>query len=110
MSNTFLLSWDVNGIEAIIDISKYERETTWAVLQNKPGPGLGSILNAIILRARYNSQRHYEIYTINVEEGISEDDIRTMFESDPQGSADLVRDRGRKIYSDRLISTTVKIL
>ena len=24
-----------------------------------------------------------------------------MFESDPQGSADLIRDRGNKIYSDR---------
>jgi hypothetical protein len=34
-------------------------------------------------------------------DGISDEDIREMFNSDPQGSAELVRDRGNKIFSDR---------
>jgi hypothetical protein len=100
--NLFLVSWDCNGLEAVINITDYEKQTTWATLKNEDPPvRLGSMVNHLMLRARANSQRHYEIYTMNVEEGISDEDIRGMFESDPQGSADLIRDRGNKIYSDR---------
>ena len=102
MSNLFLVSWDCQGLEAVINITDYEKETTWATLKNEDPPvRLGSMVNHLMLRARADSQRHYEIYTMNVEEGISDEDIRGMFESDPQGSADLIRDRGNKIYSDR---------
>ena len=47
---------------------------------------------------------------MNAVAGISDEDIRSMFENDPQGSADLIRDRGRKIYSDRRDATAVKIV
>jgi len=53
------------------------------------------------LRARYNSQRCYEIYAIGVDGTITQEDIRDMFETDPQYTADLIRARGEKIYSDR---------
>jgi hypothetical protein len=102
MSNLFLVSWDCQGLEAVINITDYEKETTWATLKNEDPPvRLGSMVNHLMLRARANSQRHYEIYTMNVAEGISDADIRGMFDADPQGSADLIRDRGNKIYSDR---------
>ena len=102
MSNLFLVSWDCTGLEAVINISDYEKEATWATLKNEDPPvRLGSMVNHLMLRARANSQRHYEIYTMNVAEGISDEDIRGMFDADPQGSADLIRDRGNKIYSDR---------
>jgi hypothetical protein len=65
-------------------------------------PNIGSIVNMIMLRARFNSQRFYEIYTIDTEDDISDKQLRDMFEADPQGSADLIRVRGRKLYSDRI--------
>jgi hypothetical protein len=102
MSNLFLVSWDCNGLEAVINITDYEKETTWATLKNEDPPAkLSSMVNHLMLRARANSQRHYEIYTMQVAEGISDEDIRGMFDADPQGSADLIRDRGNQIYSDR---------
>jgi len=102
MSNLFLVSWDCTGLEAVINVTDYEKEATWATLKNEDPPvRLGSMVNHLMLRARANSQRHYEIYTMNVAEGISDEDIRGMFDADPQGSADLIRDRGNKIYSDR---------
>jgi hypothetical protein len=102
MSNLFLVSWDCTGLEAVINITDYEKEATWATLKNEDPPvRLGSMVNHLMLRARANSQRHYEIYTMNVAEGISDEDIRGMFDADPQGSADLIRDRGNQIYSDR---------
>jgi len=63
-----------------------------------------------MMRARANGQRHYEIYTMMVQEGITDEDIRGMFEADPQGSADLIRDRGNQIYSDRVNQKEVKIV
>jgi hypothetical protein len=102
MSNLFLVSWDCNGLEAVINVTDYEKETTWATLKNEEPPAkLSSMVNHLMLRARANSQRHYEIYTMQVAEGISDEDIRGMFDADPQGSADLIRDRGNQIYSDR---------
>lgn len=111
MSNLFLVSWDCQGLEAVINITDYEKETTWATLKNEDPPvKLGSMVNHLMLRARANSQRHYEIYTMQVEEGITDEDIRDMFKNDPQGSADLIRDRGNKIYSDRRNTVDTKIV
>lgn len=102
MENVFLLSWDCEGIEAVINVTNYEKETAWALLQDQqPKSNLNSIVQQLLLRARYNPQRHYEIYTMTAVDSISEDDIRDMFESDPQGSAELIRDRGNKVFSDR---------
>jgi hypothetical protein len=86
----------------VVNVTEYEKEMTWATLQDQKAPKrIGSIVNYLMLRARANSQRHYEIYTVTAVDGITDEDIRTMFEQDPQGSADLIRDRGNKIYSDR---------
>ena len=111
MSNLFLVSWDCTGLEAVINVTDYEKEATWATLKDEDTlTNLSSMVRHLMLRARANPQRHYEIYTMNVQEGISDEDIRGMFESDPQGSADLVRDRGNQIYSDRRDTTAMKIV
>jgi len=110
-ANLFLLSWDCNGLESVINVTDYEKETSWALLQNQDPPvRLSSMVNHLMLRARANPQRNYEIYTMNVVDGITDDDIRSMFDADPQGSADLVRDRGNKIFSDRADVSSRKIV
>jgi len=38
---------------------------------------------------------------ISTEQNISENDIREMFEADPQTAADTIRCLGHKFYSDR---------
>lgn len=106
----FLVSWDCNGIEAVVNLTALERAETWNILADQPPIKWGSIINPIILRARYNSHRHYEIYTFNVVPGLTEEDIREMFDNAPQAAADLIRERGRKIHSDRVDSSKVKIV
>ena len=87
-----------------------EKEILWNTLQDKKGTNkLGQTITHLMMRARYNPQRHYEIYAITVAEGITEEDIRTMFENDPQGSAELVRKRGNKIFSDGAQTNQIKI-
>lgn len=111
MSDTFLVSWDCQGIEAVVNVTEYEKEQVWAELSNQDPPArLQSVISHLMLRARANPQRHYEIYTMQVESGISEEDVREMFENDPQGSADLIRERGNQIYSDRVKHREVKIV
>jgi len=116
MSHTYLLSWDCTGLEAVVNISDIEKEEMWTTLKetkenlNKGRTNtVGSIVNMIMLRARVNSQRHYEIYCIDTEDNITAEDFRTMFDEDPQHMADLIRKRGRKLYSDRQKDNEIKI-
>lgn len=104
-SNLFLLSWDMTGLEAVVNITMIEKGHVWEVLKNGANakkPDLNHIVNSILLRARYNQQRHYEVYTVWIDSSMDEDSIREMFDTDPQVSADLIRERGTKVYSDRL--------
>ena len=108
-STLFVLSWDQLGLEAVVNVTDIEKEILWNTLQDKKGTNkLGQTITHLMMRARYNPQRHYEIYSITVE-GITEEDIREMFENDPQGSAELVRERGNKIFSDRARTNQIKI-
>ena len=110
-STTFLLSWDMTGIEAVVDISQFEKEAMWDTLQDKSSSGkINSVMGHILMRARANPHRHYEVYTVHIAGIMSEDDVRAMFDSDPQGMADLVRDRGNKIHSNRLNEAYQKIV
>jgi len=96
----FAVMWDCNGLEAIGEIVDPAMQT-WAVLANKPVPREDFNIEHWKLRARYNTQRCYEIYAIGVDGNITQEDIAEMFKTDPQYAADLIRARGEKLYSDR---------
>lgn len=105
-TNAYIFAWDQTGIDSIVPITQYEewdKKNTWNVLTDQPverNP-INSIIQFLLLRARYNSQRHYEIYSIDCAFEINEAEWREIWEADPQGTADLIRERGQKIYSDR---------
>ena len=105
-TNAYIFAWDQTGIESIIPITQYEewdKKNTWNVLTDQPverNP-LNSIIQSLILRARYNSQRHYEIYAIECAFDMGEEEWREIWQENPQATADLIRERGQKIYSDR---------
>jgi hypothetical protein len=108
-ADVFVAMWDNTGLEYLINWSAIERNQTWATLGNKPPPQKPN-LNHLILRARYNSQRHYEIYSFSVDEGIEQEDIEELFESSPQYIVDLIRERGKSLYSDRADKSKVLIV
>ena len=97
---TFCVMWDCNGLESIGEIVDPALKT-WAVLANKPVPREDFNIEHWKLRARYNTQRHYEIYAIGVEGSITQEDLAEMFKQDPQYAADLIRAKGEQLYSDR---------
>lgn len=95
----FAIMWDCQGLEAVARVPD-PADTTFALLKGVEPPRPPNIMHWE-LRARYNSQRHYEIYLISAVAGINEDDIREMFDANPQVAADTIRRIGHKHYSDR---------
>lgn len=95
----FAIMWDCHGLEACERVPD-PADTTFALLKGAEPPQLPNI-NHWALRARYNTQRHYEIYIITAVPGIDRDDIVAMFEANPQSAADTIRRIGHCYYSDR---------
>lgn len=99
-TNEYLAVWDCYGLESLFDVTKYMRQCTYNTLMELPLPE--SIpLNHLLLRARNNSHRNYEIYTFKVEEDVTEEMLREAFETNPQHIVNHIRKNGRQIYSDR---------
>ena len=100
--------WDTTGLESLINVTKiekeheqWEKENIFRILKEENQtlkPPMVPLM-MMIMRAKANSQRHYEIYTFDSE--LSEQDIRETFETNPQVMVDAIRNVGHKFYSDR---------
>jgi hypothetical protein len=102
MNHQFLVMWDCNGLEVVADITEDEQTRVWAALKGQEVQSRLPNLNHLMLRARYNSQRNYEIYIVEATEGITAKDIEEMFENSPQAGADAIRRLGHRVLGQRL--------
>lgn len=105
-TNAYLVYWSSEGLESVTAIGQYEQidvDNTFRILkdQDPVRNPVNTIIQTMILRARINSHRHYELYAITAVDGINESDVTEMFEHNPQGAADTIRKIGVKLYSDR---------
>ena len=110
MSRTYAVMWDCRGLEAVARVDDVSKRRMWAVLKGEdankiPAPNLMHWR----LRAQANMQRHYEIYLLETEDDIGEDEIREAFEASPQTMADTVRRIGHPFYSHRRDEQEVRI-
>lgn len=113
-TNAYLVYWCEEGLESIIPITQYEHwdaENTFRILndQEPVRNPMNGVLQGMLLRARVNSQRHYELYAVDCDASITKEDLEQMFENSPQTAAELIRDRGHKLYSDRAVADRVRI-
>ena len=104
----FLAMWDIYGLECLLDIGAlkdeydaWEKKKIWAELKEEQFQDIMPRLplQQMILRARMNTQRQYEIYEFTSQ--IPYDDVKEMFKTDPQLIVDTIRKIGYKVYSDR---------
>jgi hypothetical protein len=114
--NLFIVSWDNTGLEACIDITEdrdrseiFEQDKLFDIIRdpdtvprNEHLVKVNQMVSAMMMRARFNPQRHYEIYTVTTDRGITQQDLRDLFETSPQTAADMIRERGNRLYSDRV--------
>jgi hypothetical protein len=102
MSHQFLIMWCNEGLECCIDVTEDQQRRMWQKLKGEPVSETAiPNYNHLLLRARFNSQRHYEIYSVEATDGITAEDIREMFEASPQTAADTIRRLGHCLHSDR---------
>jgi hypothetical protein len=113
-TNAFIFSWDQLGIESIVPITQYEHHDKQQLInilsekRTQKNP-LDGILRSLMLRARFNPQRHYEIYAIDCDARLDEAFWRDQWKEYPQETAELIRDRGHRLYSDRASTDRIKI-
>jgi len=98
----------MHGLESLHDVLKakqefdeWEKKNIIALLKEErelPRP-MGIPLPFLLLRARVNAHRNYEIYEFMSE--LSYDEVKAQFTERPQAMADAIRSVGSKIYSDR---------
>lgn len=97
--NKFLAMWDCNGLECLIDITDLEGDAMMAGLKGESYK-VPFNLSMMLLRARVNSQRSYEIYSFTTDSTLGYDEVKAVFEDDPQTIVDLIRKQGNMIFSD----------
>jgi len=111
----WLVSWDCLGVEHLEEITEHHPDR-WArdhlfdsIKDSKVVAKKMSIpLGALLLRARYNSHRHYEIYVFTSEDSIDAEGIKSWFDTDAQGFADWVRkNHSVRLWDDRQKSNAV---
>jgi len=121
--NLFILSWDNTGLEACIDVTKdrdssetFEQDKLFDIIRdpdsvprNEHLVKVNQMVGMMIMRARANPQRHYEIYTVTTDCGITQQDLRDLFEVSPQTAANTIRERGNRLYSDRVDQKNIVI-
>ena len=93
--------WCNEGLEYVGDVTMDKYNSVWSKLKGEEFLPRHNLLH-MRLRAQYNPQRHYEIYLMDVEDDICEQDVTEMFEVDPQAAANTIRKLGECFYSDRL--------
>lgn len=103
-SKVYICMWDENGFEVLKDCTSWERDTFLATIAGrelKPAP---VNLQAMTMRARFNPQRAYEIWTFNTEASIDEETLWTIANENPQSLVDMIRRNGKKIYSNEKLT------
>ena len=99
--NLYMIVWDMTGLEAVIPLDELAEEDTMSALKGEKSSRIGQTLQYSLMRARANMHRCYEIYTVRTSGDLTREDLADWFHADPQAAADMIRERGTKIHSDR---------
>ena len=94
----FLAMWDCDGLEFLYDVTDMEGDAMMSGLKGETYK-VPFNLSMMMMRARYNNQRSYEIYTFTTL-GMNYKAVKDMFDNDPQVIVESIRENGNKIYSD----------
>ena len=107
MTKHYLAMWDMQGLECLFDVdahmnkyNEWEKQKVVSILKEERVPDRPQSipLQMMILRARANSQRVYEIYEFN--STIEYDELKEAFNDNPQPIVEWIRDNGKQVYSD----------
>jgi hypothetical protein len=107
MTKHYLAMWDMQGLECLFDVdlhinkyNEWEKQKVVSILKEEQVPiqPQGIPLQMLILRAKANSQRAYEIYEFN--STVKYDELKEAFNDNPQPIVEWIRENGKQVYSD----------
>ena len=113
MKKTFIVYWCSEGIESVNDISElmeqseeFEKTQVWEILkspelqkpQNWAIRNINHMIQAMIMRGQVNPDRNYEIYCIHTNATVTEQDLLNNFKTQPQQTANIIRECGTRIW------------
>jgi hypothetical protein len=113
----YLAMWDSQGLECLFDVGFYmyqynewEKQKVISILKEErtPNQPQGVPLQMMILRAKFNSQRSYEIYEFN--STLKYKELTEAFNDNPQPIVEWIRENGKKVYSDYVKQTRKMIV
>ena len=99
-TRVYICMWDCNGFEVLKDCSSWERESLLNTIAGKELTKPPVNLQAMTMRARFNPQRNYEIWTFNTEEELDEETLWSYADENPQALVDMIRERGKRLYGE----------
>lgn len=100
-TRVFICMWDENGFEVLKDCSSWERQSLLDTIAGKKLSTPPVNLQAMTMRALFNPQRNYEIYTFNTVESLDEDALWHYADSNPQALVNMIRERGKCLYGNQ---------
>lgn len=106
--------WCNEGLERLVSVDEYKEKDRLRladIIKNGSNNELSGetrlnhLLNALVMRARFNPQRHYELYVFNTVSTITEENLHSWFDDTPQCAVDWVRKNGKAILKKTNPST-----
>jgi len=99
-SRVYICMWDENGFEVLKDCTKWERDTFLNTIAGKDLTPAPVNLQAMCMRARFNPQRAYEIWSFNTDASIDEETLWEIAQENPQSLVDMIRKNGKRLYAN----------
>jgi hypothetical protein len=98
-SNVFVFSFCQNGFEAIVNLTEIDQQDLLNVLadSNKKS-NVNSILNMMLLRAKFNENRCMEVWLVKLDSSFTEESLLKWADEDPQAVANFAR-LGEPVYT-----------
>jgi hypothetical protein len=102
----WLAYWCNEGFECLKEVTEYEhwdQQNLVEVLSDRrpqPNP-VYQLINNMTMRARFNAQRHYELYAFSSTADLELEDLQSWADTDPQSLVNWIRGNGVELHSDR---------
>jgi hypothetical protein len=117
--NKFLVMWNAYGLEAVVDITEFEHPSKEELADmikagndeamNRKTDYVNHILNGMLIRAKFNNDRSFEVYGFRTSDGLTKKDIENLFEENPQFIVEFIRKNGACFWKKSSPSQTQKI-
>lgn len=102
MSTQWVVLFDNEGVDTLIPWADLAQDR---MITKLSGGKIKSenpqhIISRLMLRARFNSQRHPEVWTYETDMDMEYAEMRSLWEANPQYMADLIRVKGEQLLGE----------